>query len=69
MLDIGRVIDALNDNKPNPNLIIEHWTPYTMSAENTVTMENEWMKQSLSYLRRYLSDRSIAACAEKGEVQ
>jgi sugar phosphate isomerase/epimerase len=57
MLNMDMIFDTLDQYKLSPNVIIEHWTPYTMSIYDTIAIENEWIKSSLFYLKKYLSKR------------
>ncbi|MBO7744574.1 TIM barrel protein [Paenibacillus sp. MWE-103] len=38
--------------KPGVHAILELWTPYAGSVEETIAVERRWMEESLAYLRR-----------------
>jgi len=53
-LDIPGLLDAARRNGRDPNAILELWTPPAGSAEETVAREQQWAKESISFLRRYI---------------
>jgi hypothetical protein len=34
-----------------PNVIIEHWTPFAGSLEESLALEESWAKASVAYLK------------------
>jgi len=53
MLDIQFVMDTLRqyDQRPSPNVILELWTPYENSVEETIEKEKQWADISIKYLK------------------
>jgi 3-oxoisoapionate decarboxylase len=58
-LDLTYMLDALANNSKVENLIIELWLPFTETIETTIRMENQWIQQSVNYLKETLSKRSV----------
>ena len=36
----------------NPNVILELWTPFTGTMQNTINKEKEWAIRSIDYLKK-----------------
>jgi len=55
-LDIQFIIKTLSQFKlsPSPNIILELWTPYSNSVEETVKKEERWAKTSIKYLKEWI---------------
>jgi sugar phosphate isomerase/epimerase len=53
-LDIEWTLSYLKDKGRDPNVIIELWTPYTRTLEETITLEEEWAGRSIRYLKAIL---------------
>lgn len=53
-LNMNEVILKLNKAKKTPTAILELWTPYSSSVEETIQKEQTWFKQSLDYLQKLL---------------
>jgi sugar phosphate isomerase/epimerase len=53
MLNIGWLLDELRAADSDPNMIIELWTPYCGSVEETIVLEQEWAARSVPFLKRY----------------
>jgi L-ribulose-5-phosphate 3-epimerase UlaE len=49
-LDIPRLLQIIKSHGKQPTAILELWTPYTNSVEETIQLEQAWLKQSLDYL-------------------
>jgi sugar phosphate isomerase/epimerase len=50
-LDVEWIVDELKEAGRSPNAILELWTPFSGSLEETIERENEWAKQSIEYLK------------------
>jgi 3-oxoisoapionate decarboxylase len=50
-LDIPALLNSIVNSGKNPNAILELWTPYTHSVEETIHKEIDWLNQSLEYLQ------------------
>ncbi len=53
-LDIRGLIEGARRGGRDPNAIVELWTPFSGGIERTVAIEQEWARESISYLRRYV---------------
>jgi len=53
LLDIDWVISQMIANGRDVNLIVELWTPFAGSVEETVTLEREWAARSVAFLKKY----------------
>ncbi|WP_106829951.1 sugar phosphate isomerase/epimerase family protein [Parabacteroides pacaensis] len=49
-LDIKRIMSELNTIGQCPSAILELWTPFRISLEETIRKENEWAIESMNYL-------------------
>lgn len=54
-LGIPRLIECAKANGRNPNAILELWTAFEGTVEHTVAREEEWVSQSIEFLRRYIT--------------
>jgi 3-oxoisoapionate decarboxylase len=52
MLDMKLVSEELNKYGKEVNAILELWTPFTNSVEETIAKESEWAEQSVEYLKQ-----------------
>jgi sugar phosphate isomerase/epimerase len=50
-LDVKWIVDYLKNMRKDPNAILELWTPFTKTVEETIKKEEEWAVKSLKYLR------------------
>lgn len=55
LLNIDWVLTELRRAGAEPNLILELWTPYMGSVEETIRLEQEWADRSVRFLKRYES--------------
>jgi sugar phosphate isomerase/epimerase len=53
MLNVDWLLTELRCAGSKPNLILELWTPYQGSVEETVKLEQEWALRSVRFLKRY----------------
>jgi len=53
-LDIPELVNAARNNGRDPNAILELWTPYTGTVDDTVRKEMSWAEESISFLRRFI---------------
>lgn len=51
LLDYDAMIDVVRPNERGINQIIEHWLPWQGDSATTISTENEWNVNNLSYLR------------------
>ena len=54
-LNVPELLEKLVNANPDSNAILELWPPEQATLENTIRLEHAWAKQSISYLRRYIS--------------
>lgn len=57
-LDLNYMLDSLANNGLE-NAIIELWLPFTDNIEKTIQLENEWIQQSVNYLKETLANRRM----------
>ncbi len=50
-LDIDSLLATIRNNGKKSNAILELWTPYTNSIEETINKESEWADKSIKFLR------------------
>lgn len=50
-LDLPRLISKFEALGKNPNAILELWTPFTDTIEDTIALENKWFLQSIEYMK------------------
>lgn len=55
-LDVPRLLGAIRQHGRDPNVILELWTPPEATPAETVAKEQAWARESVDYLRRFLSD-------------
>jgi sugar phosphate isomerase/epimerase len=53
MLNIDWLLTEMRRAGSEPNLILELWTPYQGSVEETIRLEEEWADRSVRFLKRY----------------
>lgn len=54
LLDIPWILEEMRRFDRNPNVILELWTPQETTLEKTKIKEQEWVNQSIQYLRRLI---------------
>lgn len=52
-LDIKQLLALMSEKGQQPTAILELWTPYMDSVEETIKLEQAWFKQSMAYLRQF----------------
>ncbi|MCM3626134.1 sugar phosphate isomerase/epimerase [Paenibacillus glycanilyticus] len=56
-LDIEGLLQTVRNRSTDSNAILELWTPYTETVEQTIALERQWFEQSLQYLQtNYFSE-------------
>jgi sugar phosphate isomerase/epimerase len=50
-LNLDLLFDTINKSGNNPTAILELWTPYTDTLEETVAIEQLWLRESLDFLK------------------
>lgn len=50
-LDMDFLLAELAANGKSPNAVLELWTPYAGSVEETIRIERDWREQSVPYLK------------------
>jgi sugar phosphate isomerase/epimerase len=53
-LDVPWLLDRLRAAGRDPNAILELWVPQQGSWEETIALEESWVKESITYLRRLI---------------
>jgi sugar phosphate isomerase/epimerase len=51
-LDVVRIVNHLKKYRKDFNAILELWTPYENSIEETIIKEDEWAEKSIRYLKK-----------------
>jgi sugar phosphate isomerase/epimerase len=54
MLD-GRKLKQHLEGESNCSVILELWTPFTASVEQTIEREKQWAKESIEYLKMWIN--------------
>lgn len=49
-LNIPDVLFTLRSHHKDPTAILEQWVPFTQTVEDTIKLEQNWLRQSLDYL-------------------
>ena len=55
-LDVTWILECLRSHGRNPNAIIELWTPYGLTLEETLMRERLWAGESVRNLRALITD-------------
>lgn len=55
-LNIPWLVDAFAALRIEPSALVESWIPEQRSLTETLTLEQEWAKQGVAYLRRFIAD-------------
>jgi sugar phosphate isomerase/epimerase len=54
-LNVPWLLERLRKAGRDPNAIIELWTPFGSTLEETIARESRWAEESVQYLRRFIS--------------
>ena len=54
-LNIPEQLARLKTHRPEASIVLELWTPFAESAENTVALQEDWAEQSIAFLKEVLS--------------
>jgi sugar phosphate isomerase/epimerase len=54
------VLRALKSHQRDPSVILEHWPPFTGTIEKTIELEEEWVQQSMRFLRTWANGNGSA---------
>ncbi len=54
-LNVPWLLERLKAAGRDPNAIIELWTPFGPTLDETVARENRWAQESVQYLRQFIS--------------
>jgi sugar phosphate isomerase/epimerase len=52
-LDLSSIFDLLAKNKLQPTAVLELWTPFNKTVEETIKLENEWLEESIDFLHSF----------------
>ena len=55
-LNIAWLVESFAALRIQPSAIVESWTPEQKTLEETIALEDEWAKQGVDYLRRFIPD-------------
>ncbi|MFT4145033.1 MAG: sugar phosphate isomerase/epimerase [Mobilitalea sp.] len=55
MLDCVNLKQQLMESGKDCSVILELWTPFTASVEQTIAREDQWAKESIEYLRMWMN--------------
>jgi sugar phosphate isomerase/epimerase len=53
-LDVAGLFDRIKGEGMDPNAILELWTPFSETVEETIAKEDEWAKRSIRFLKGYV---------------
>ncbi len=56
MLDCANLKQQLIESGKECSVILELWTPFTTSVEQTIKQENRWAKESIGYLKMWMNE-------------
>ncbi len=56
LVEIEWLFETLKASPYDYNVIIELWPPELPDLEDTITLEQQWAMESVSYLRKYIQD-------------
>jgi sugar phosphate isomerase/epimerase len=51
-VDFDLVFSALKRHGSSPSIILEHWPPFVDTIEQTIALEEEWVRRSMAFLRQ-----------------
>ncbi|MEJ5367574.1 MAG: TIM barrel protein [Bryobacteraceae bacterium] len=54
-LDTAWLLDCVRETGRDPNVILELWVPEQPTLEETVALEDAWVRQSIAFLRKLVS--------------
>lgn len=57
MLNIPSLIQTLENNKSCQSAILELWTPYQSTLDQTLLVEEQWVQESVGYLMPFLKTK------------
>ena len=52
-LNVPWILEQLANRGRSPNMIVELWTPWTGALEPTMTLEQDWARRSVAYLKAF----------------
>jgi hypothetical protein len=55
-LNIPWIVESFAALRIEPSAILESWTPEQKTLEETIALEDEWAKEGVDYLRRFIPD-------------
>ena len=55
-LDLAGLLETLRAAEVSPNAILELWVPEQKTLDETISLEQSWVEQSIAYLRQYIRD-------------
>ena len=56
MLNLSWILDKMKQSKHDVNVILEQWTPFGDNIKSTIEKEENWAKESIKYMREYITD-------------
>ncbi|HGJ64872.1 TPA: hypothetical protein ENS27_05710 [bacterium] len=56
MLDISWILNKVKQFKKDTNIILEQWTPFGDNIEETIEKEENWVKTSIEYMRKFVKE-------------
>ncbi len=59
LLDCRKLKQHLVERGRDCNVILELWTPFSDSVEQTIERENLWAKESIEYLKKWISESKV----------
>ena len=54
MVDLRRMIALLKEHRRSPNIVVEGWMDQQENETRTIAQEEDWVRQSVAYLRKIL---------------
>ena len=67
MLKMEWLLGALKKERKDVNIILEQWPPFTQTIEETILLEEEWLVQSVDYLREKVGTAEPLRCYLESE--
>jgi len=55
-LSVPWLVDSFAALRIKPSTIVESWTPAQKTLEETIALEQQWARQGVDYLRRFIAD-------------
>ena len=54
LLDVKKIIEHVRFSSRLKSMVLEEWTPYRGSVEETVVLQDRWAEKSIAYLKNFV---------------